>query len=47
MLAFENLLGKLKYILNNGDLKGCIVDLFVFYAGVISTVCLLQMEKSI
>lgn len=45
MLAFENLIGKLKYLFNNGDLKGCIVDLFVFYTGVISTVYLLQMEK--
>lgn len=45
MLAFKNLIGKLKYLLNNGDLKGCIVDLFVFHTGVISTVYLLQMEK--
>lgn len=45
MLAFENLIGKLKYLLNNGELKGCIVDLFVFYTGVISTVYLLQTGK--
>lgn len=45
MLAFENLIGKLKYLLNNGDLKGCIVDLFVFNTGLISIVYLLQMEK--
>lgn len=45
MLAFENLIGKLKCLLNNGDLKGCNVDLFVFYTGVISTVHLLIMEK--
>lgn len=30
---------------DNGELKGCIVDLFVFYTGMISTVYLLQMEK--
>lgn len=45
MLAFENLIGKLKYLLNYGELKGCIVDLFVFYTGMISTVYLLQTEK--
>lgn len=47
MLAFVNLIGKLKYLLSNGDLKGCNVDLFVFYTGLISTVYLLEMEKNL